>query len=68
LGFFGRGVMVPEFETAVFDAAVDTIIPDLVETQFGFHIVKVTGNQTGEDGSEERRASHILIAKPEDPG
>ncbi len=46
LGSFARGQMVPEFEEAAFGMATNTI-SDVVETQFGYHIIKVTGQQTG---------------------
>ena len=42
LGWFGRGEMVKEFETAVFNAKPGEIIGP-VESQFGFHIIKVEG-------------------------
>ena len=40
LGWFGRGEMVPEFEAAVFNAKPGEILGP-VESQFGFHIIKV---------------------------
>lgn len=38
LGMFGRGMMVPEFETAAFDLEVGGL-SDVVETDFGYHVI-----------------------------
>ncbi len=42
LGKFGRGQMVPEFETAAFGMEVGGT-SEVFETDFGYHIVQRTG-------------------------
>ena len=40
LGYFGRGMMVKEFEVASFEAPAGSVT-EPVETQFGWHLIKV---------------------------
>ncbi|PVY40525.1 peptidylprolyl isomerase [Pontibacter virosus] len=42
LGYFTEGRMVPAFEKAVFGASAEGLLPAPVETEYGYHIIKVT--------------------------
>ncbi len=45
LGYFGKGMMVPEFENAVFSGKVGEVQKP-VKTSYGYHIIKVTDKVT----------------------
>lgn len=56
LGFFSRGQMVKPFSDAAFATKPGQIYPKIVQSQYGFHIIKVNAVKT-----DQVDASHILI-------
>lgn len=52
LGYFGEGEMTEAFEEAAFALDVDEI-SDIVKTDFGYHIIKVTGKKEATEAKYE---------------
>ena len=48
LGDFGKGQMVPEFDSAVFAMEVGEITDAPVKTQFGYHLIKLNSKNAAE--------------------
>ncbi|QXE90962.1 peptidylprolyl isomerase [Geomonas subterranea] len=65
LGTFGRGQMVPPFEKAVFDLKPGEISP-VVESQFGFHIIKLAEkHEAGKMSYDDAKAKIFEYLKAE---
>lgn len=62
LGKFSPGSMAPAFNDAVFGAEQIGLVPELVETEFGYHIIDITDLQeAGEKTINDTRISYDLI-------
>ena len=48
LGNFTKGMMVPEFEKAAWDAKSGSIVGP-IKTQFGYHLIKIVGHHKGRE-------------------
>lgn len=59
LGTFSKDMMVKEFEEAVSKAEVNSVVKNVVKTDFGYHIIFVKENP--EKKEENWTASHILV-------
>jgi peptidyl-prolyl cis-trans isomerase D len=55
LGYFPRGRMVAPFETAAFSHQEPALHGEVVESQFGFHVIKVEGRRQGNVPEAEAR-------------
>lgn len=58
LGFFGTGKMVEAFETAAFALNVGEV-SDIVKTDYGFHIIKVTDKHEAEEAVFEDKKDEV---------
>lgn len=59
LGFFAKGMMVPEFETAAFALANPGDVSAPVQSQFGFHIIKLEEKRQSAPPAFEQVAPQI---------
>ncbi len=65
LGFFSKGMMVPEFEETAFKLKKGEV-SDIIQTRFGFHIIKLLDKKEGKtQGFEEVKGDleNKLVAK-----
>jgi protein-export membrane protein SecD len=68
LGFVKKGTFVPEFDKVLFDSNLEPgqVYPEVVESQFGYHIIKLIESR-GEGEDKEVHAQHILLAAKTPP-
>jgi len=59
LDFFPRGQMVPPFDKAAFELEVGKL-SDIVETRFGYHIIKVTDHKDAGTTSFEQARNSLI--------
>ncbi|WP_109832510.1 peptidylprolyl isomerase [Reichenbachiella versicolor] len=63
LGWFAQGKqMVKEFDDAVFARSSEGLLPDVVETQFGYHIIDVTAAKTNQSYDIAKVSLEIFIS------
>jgi len=61
LGVIARGQMVEEFEKTAFNTEVNGI-SEPVKTKFGYHIIKITDKQVGENITFEEKKEDVKLA------
>ena len=63
LGFLGRADLVPEFSKAAFKLKNSTTVTEIIESQYGFHIIQLI-----ERRGQKMNCRHILIKIKDDEG
>lgn len=61
LGWVNRGLMVKPFEESAFSLELDTL-SEPVKTDFGYHLIEVTGKRGGGDATFEDMREEIEVA------
>ena len=65
LGQFERGQLVPEFDKALFGTKATGVLPTLVQTRYGFHVVlierRLAGRKLAFDQVRERIAASLTV-------
>lgn len=61
LGFLGRADLVPEYSTAAFKLKNSSTVSEIIESQFGFHIIQLI-----ERRGQKLNSRHILIKIKDD--
>ncbi|MFJ9465302.1 peptidylprolyl isomerase [Viridibacillus arvi] len=61
LDYFGKGVMEEGFEKAAFSMEIDEI-SDPIKTDYGYHIIKVTGKKAAKEATFENSKDDVKTA------
>ncbi|MCL5435501.1 MAG: peptidyl-prolyl cis-trans isomerase, partial [Patescibacteria group bacterium] len=61
LGWATKGMLVPEFENAIFSMQPDQI-SDIIPSQYGLHIIQVLETGKNDAGEPQVHARHILVS------
>ena len=61
LGYFGRGAMVPVFEQAAFALGVGSFTSAPVQSQFGWHVIKLLDKRIAEAPSIEEMSPQLEL-------
>ena len=60
LGYFGRGAMVPAFEQAAFGLDIGSFTSSPVQSQFGWHVIKLFDKRISEAPSQEDMSQQLI--------